>query len=174
MKTQPYKQVEKRLAAHLHPVTDATTSARMARVRQHGTAPEILVRRACSDLGVRYTTRNPDLPGSPDLANRSRAWAIFVHGCYWHRHDGCRLATTPKTNAPFWLAKFAANVARDAKARGALRRRGFRVLTLWQCEAENTPRLEARLRRFLSAATQDRGTPTPRRERESVRPRATR
>jgi DNA mismatch endonuclease (patch repair protein) len=136
LKAQPYKHVEKRLAGLLQPTTDAATSARMGRVRQSGTAPELLVRRALAALGMRYTTRNRDLPGSPDLANRARRWAVFVHGCYWHRHAGCRMATTPKTNTAFWLAKFARNVERDRAMRAALRRLGYRVLTIWECQAE--------------------------------------
>ncbi len=136
MPKQPFKKVEKRLAGKAALRTDAATSARMGRIRQSGTAPEMTVRRALSTLGVRYTVRNQDLPGSPDLANRSRRWAIFVHGCYWHRHAGCHKATTPRTNTDFWLNKFSRNVARDAAARGRLKRRGYQVLTFWQCECE--------------------------------------
>ena len=131
---QPFKNIEQRLAGKSKPTTDAATSARMSRIRQTGTAPELAVRRAVAMLGLRYTTHNKDLPGSPDLANRSRGWAIFVHGCYWHRHAGCHKATTPRTNTEFWLNKFSRNVERDREARAALRRAGYRVLTFWQCE----------------------------------------
>jgi DNA mismatch endonuclease (patch repair protein) len=116
----------------------------MGRVRQSGTAPEMIVRRAVSTLGLRYTVRNRDLPGSPDLANRSHRWAVFVHGCYWHRHEGCHKATTPRTNRRFWLNKCSCNVARDEAARIELERRGYRVLTFWQCEVEaNTKVIDA-------------------------------
>ena len=108
----------------------------MGRIRQSGTAPELTIRRAVSTLGLRYTVKNKDLPGSPDLANRSRRWAIFVHGCYWHRHNGCCKATTPRTNTEFWLNKFSRNVARDEVARITLEQQGYRVLTFWQCELE--------------------------------------
>jgi DNA mismatch endonuclease (patch repair protein) len=148
LKRQPYKRVETRLAGRARLTTDASTSGRMGRVRQSGTAPELLVRKACAQLGVRYTTKNHDLPGSPDLANRSRRWAIFVHGCYWHRHKRCSKATTPRTNTSFWLAKFARNVERDVNAKMALRRLGFRVLTVWQCEAERPRVLAALLNHF--------------------------
>src|ERR1043165_5155333 len=134
MSRQPFKKVEKRLAGTTALRTDAATSARKGRRRQSARAPEMTIRRAVSTLGLRYTVRNRDLPGSPDLANRSRRWAIFVHGCYWHRHEGCHMATTPRTNTEFWLNKFARNVARDAAARAELERRGYRVLTFWQCE----------------------------------------
>jgi DNA mismatch endonuclease, patch repair protein len=134
--SQVFKKVEKRLAGKAALRTDAPTSARMGRIRQSGTAPEMTIRRAASTLGLRYTVKNKDLPGSPDLANRSRRWAIFVHGCYWHHHTGCHKATTPRTNTEFWLNKFSRNVARDARARSELERQGYRVVTLWQCELE--------------------------------------
>src|SRR3954467_8681601 len=117
MSRQPFKNVEKRLAGTKALRTDAATSARMGRVRQSGTAPEMTIRRAVSTLGLRYTARNRDLPGPPHLANRSRRWAIFVHGCYWHRHEGCHKATQPRTNTDFWLEKFSRNMARDEAAR---------------------------------------------------------
>ena len=145
---QLFERTEKRLAGSLPPITDAETSSRMGRIRQRGTEPELLVRQACRSLGMRYRTSNQDLPGSPDLANRSQRWAIFVHGCFWHQHSGCSKATTPKRNAEFWSAKFQRNVERDREARAALRRLGFRVLTLWQCEAESPGVLARRLGNF--------------------------
>jgi DNA mismatch endonuclease (patch repair protein) len=129
--------------------TDANASMRMSRVRQHSTAPELLVRHACRALGLRYRKNNRDLPGSPDLANRSRRWAIFVHGCYWHRHAGCMKASTPKTNLEFWGAKFRYNVARDRRARRALDRRRYHVLTIWECEAESQEKLKRRMSSFV-------------------------
>jgi DNA mismatch endonuclease, patch repair protein len=120
----------------------------MGRVRQSGTAPEMAIRRAVSTLGLRYTVSNRDLPGSPDLANRSRRWAIFVHGCYWHRHAGCYKTTTPRTNTDFWLNKFSRNIARDEAARIELERRGYRVLTFWQCDVEGGHGIAARLARL--------------------------
>jgi DNA mismatch endonuclease (patch repair protein) len=127
---------------------DRETSRRMAGVRQQDTTPELLVRRALARHGLRFRTRNRDLAGSPDIANRRGRWVVFVHGCYWHRHAGCKRATTPKRNAAFWIAKFDANVARDARARRALVRVGYRVAVIWECEAENAPRLDALIERF--------------------------
>jgi DNA mismatch endonuclease (patch repair protein) len=123
----------------------------MGRIRQSGTAPEMTIRRAVSTLGLRYTVKNADLPGSPDLANRSRRWAIFVHGCYWHRHEGCHKATTPGTNTAFWLNKFSRNVARDEAARVSLKRQGYQVLTFWQCECESGGKVNTRLGRLSNA-----------------------
>jgi DNA mismatch endonuclease (patch repair protein) len=116
------------------PKTDAATSQRLSRIRQHGTEPELVVRRVLTKMGVRYRTKNRDLPGSPDLANRRRRWAIFVHGCYWHHHESCRRATIPKNNRDFWIEKFMANRRRDEQAVLALQDRGFRVLVLWECQ----------------------------------------
>jgi DNA mismatch endonuclease (patch repair protein) len=146
---QPFKKVERRLAGKTALHTDATTSARMGRIRQSGTAPEMTIRRAVATLGLRYTVKNRDLPGSPDLANRSRRWAIFVHGCYWHRHAGCHKATTPRTNSEFWLNKFSRNVARDEAARIELERRGYRVLTFWQCELETSRGVSGKLAKLV-------------------------
>jgi DNA mismatch endonuclease (patch repair protein) len=95
---------------------------------------------------MHYTTNNRDLPGAPDLANRSKQWAIFVHGCFWHHHARCSRATTPKRNAQFWLAKFARNRERDRASSRALRSMGYRVLVIWQCEAEDRNVLTAHLR----------------------------
>jgi DNA mismatch endonuclease (patch repair protein) len=127
---------------------DAATSLRMALVRQRGTAAELAVRRALRELGHRYRVRNRDLPGSPDAANRTRRWAVFVHGCFWHRHDGCVKTTTPKRNRPFWEAKFDANQKRDRRAVLALRRLGFAVVIVWECEAEQSTLLIRKLRKL--------------------------
>jgi DNA mismatch endonuclease (patch repair protein) len=114
---------------------DDVTSARLRTVRQHGTRPELLVRRSLSELGHRYRLRNRDLPGSPDIANRAQRWAVFVHGCFWHRH-GCRASTTPSRNREFWEAKFARNVARDQRVVDALRGLGYAVIIIWECETK--------------------------------------
>ena len=114
---------------------DDATSARMARTRQSGTAPELVVRQALRQLGHRYRVANRDLPGSPDLANRRRRWAIFVHGCFWHRH-GCKATTTPSNNREFWEAKFARNEARDARVARELRAEGFVVIVVWECDTK--------------------------------------
>jgi DNA mismatch endonuclease (patch repair protein) len=131
---RPFKAVEKRLSGRHRLLTTPVTSERMSKIRQKGTAPEIVVRRALSLLGFRYTLDNRDLPGSPDLANRSKKWAVFVHGCYWHHHDECPRATTPRSNSKFWLAKFAANKRRDAEVVRALESMGFAVFKIWECE----------------------------------------
>lgn len=129
--------------------TDPKTSARLARVRQKDTKPELAVRRILWELGHRYRVRNRDLPGSPDIANRFRGWAVFVHGCFWHRHPGCRRKSTPKRNAAFWEAKFATNQRRDARVARQLRAMGFRVIRIWECQAEKPEAVRKRLARLL-------------------------
>jgi DNA mismatch endonuclease, patch repair protein len=125
---------------------DEKTSRRLGRVRQKDTAAELLVRRAAYAEGFRFTVRNGDLPGRPDLANRSNRWAVFVHGCFWHRHAGCVRTTTPKRNREFWQEKFGANTRRDTRVVKSLRAMGYSVLTVWECEAEQARVLSGKLR----------------------------
>lgn len=129
---------------------DEETSARLARQRQHGTDAELEVRRLASSVGLRYRVSNRDLPGSPDLANRARRWAVFVHGCYWHSHHGCYRATVPKRNREFWESKFAANRVRDARAVAELTQRGYQVLTVWECELGGAESIVRRLTKLRS------------------------
>lgn len=130
-------------------VVDEVTSRRLGSVRQRGTTPELVVRRVVSELGHRYRVENRDLPGSPDLANRSRRWAIFVHGCFWHAHAGCHRATIPRRNADFWSRKFADNRSRDARVLGRLTEAGFRTLVVWECELVHPKGVRRRVERFL-------------------------
>jgi DNA mismatch endonuclease (patch repair protein) len=112
----------------------------MGRVRQRATRAEQAVGLALRTLGHGYRTNVRALPGSPDFANRSQRWAVFVNGCFWHRHTGCARATTPTANRAFWLEKFAANRARDAAAIRALRRMGFKVAVVWECQTADAAR----------------------------------
>ncbi|WP_349630174.1 very short patch repair endonuclease [Bradyrhizobium manausense] len=130
--------------------TDPQTSERMRRIRRRDTAPELLVRSWLWKRGARFTTHNRDLPGSPDLANRSKRWSIFVHGCFWHGHEGCKKATVPTRNNAFWTKKIADNRARDRKKEGALRQLGMKVIVLWQCEAEKLDRDEGQAANLLT------------------------
>lgn len=135
---------------------DEATSKRLGRIRQHDTTPEQIARGMLRALGFRYRIKNGDLPGSPDIANRSQRWAVFVHGCFWHGHLGCSKATVPKRNREFWEAKFIANRARDARVILQLRANGYRVVVLWECELQKEPakvakRLLARLSPCLAA-----------------------
>ena len=111
-------------------------SALLGRVRQTKTAPEEVVAALLRAHGLAYRRNVRGLPGSPDFANRSKGWAIFVNGCFWHHHTGCRRATVPKNNRAFWSEKFAANRRRDAAKVRALRALGLTVLVIWECEAD--------------------------------------
>ena len=128
----------------------AQRSKLMARVRQRGTAPELAVRLILDRLGHDYATNGRELPGSPDLYDSHTKRALFVHGCYWHRHRGCRATTTPASNRDFWVQKFEQNVARDRRKVRTLRRMGYRVLTVWECQLKSPEKL-ARLERRLDA-----------------------
>lgn len=136
---------------HVLQVDDAT-SARMGRIRQKATSPELLVGKALRALGHHYRAKNRDLEGSPDFANRKARWAVFVHGCFWHRH-GCSATTTPGRNVEFWQAKFARNMARDQRAVEALVARGYRVVVIWECQVKRAqPEAIAELLRAAFAA----------------------
>lgn len=131
-------------------VTDPARRLLMQRVRQQGTPAELKVAKLCREIGLRYRLNVRTLPGSPDLANKSAGWAIFVHGCFWHRHPGCSKATTPKRNAQFWLDKFAANRARDSRNAKELRVAGYKVVIVWECETARPQQLKSRLKHSLS------------------------
>jgi DNA mismatch endonuclease, patch repair protein len=109
-------------------------SEMMSRIRARDTSPETRVRSAVHALGRRFRKNVASLPGKPDLANQSKRWAIFVHGCFWHGHDGCKLASRPKTNREYWTPKLQRNKARDAAGIAALKANEFKVLVLWECQ----------------------------------------
>ena len=113
--------------------------------RSSRTKPEEIVAALLRGFGIAYRRNVRDLPGSPDFANKRRRFAIFVNGCFWHHHTGCRRATVPKNNHDFWRDKFAANRRRDAERIRALRRMGYRVLVVWECEAASAGDRLARL-----------------------------
>jgi DNA mismatch endonuclease (patch repair protein) len=123
----------------------------MARIRSANTAPELAVRRALTTLGLRYRLHRRDLPGKPDVCLGPRRLAIFVHGCFWHRHRHCPLASTPSGNHDFWQTKFAANTARDKRNQAALRKTGWHPAVIWECETRKPDELAQRLQRLLDA-----------------------
>jgi DNA mismatch endonuclease (patch repair protein) len=123
-------------------------SALMSRVRQRGTASELIVRQALHSLGGRFRVNRRGLPGSPDISSKRRRKAIFVNGCFWHAHRGCPRATLPKSNTDFWRDKLAANVDRDARKIAELRRLEFDVLVVWECELPRVEMLQKQLNAF--------------------------
>ena len=130
----------------------------MSRIRGRDTKPELIVRSALHRLGYRFRLFQKHLPGRPDVVLPKYRAAVFVHGCFWHRHADCQFAYTPKSRRRFWLEKFEGNVARDERARIQLTEMGWAVITVWECQTKDIERLEGLLRRRLRARS---GPPTP-------------
>lgn len=121
-------------------VVDATTRSKMmSGIRSKDTKPEMTVRRYLHSHGFRYRLHARDLPGSPDLILPKHKAAVFVHGCFWHRHQGCRYATTPSSNVGRWRQKFEGNVERDLRKAQALDAAGWRVIVVWECDLKRSP-----------------------------------
>jgi DNA mismatch endonuclease (patch repair protein) len=137
-------------------LTRAERSALMSRIRAKDTGPELLVRRLAHRLGFRFRLHRRDLPGVPDLTFPRLRKVVFVHGCFWHRHRRCKLAYQPRTNAAFWESKFARNVVRDTHVQRKLRRQGWRVLVVWECQLGDTARISSRLASHLRSANPTR------------------
>ena len=125
-----------------------TRSRIMASVRSRNTGAEMAVRSLVHRLGYRYSLRRTDLPGKPDLVFVSRKKAIFVHGCFWHGHS-CRYGRLPKSRLDYWRPKIEANRERDRRQTARLRKEGWSVMIVWECQLRNERLLAARLRRFL-------------------------
>jgi DNA mismatch endonuclease (patch repair protein) len=115
-------------------VDSATRSRMMSGIRGLNTRPELRVRRYLHARGIRYRLHKKGLPGRPDIVLGRYRTVVFVHGCFWHRHEGCRFATRPDTNADFWRVKFGQNVERDQRKERELRDLGWRVEIVWECE----------------------------------------
>jgi DNA mismatch endonuclease (patch repair protein) len=124
----------------------------MAKVGPRDTTPEIVVRQTLHALGRRFRLHRRDLPGTPDIVLPAAYKAIFVHGCFWHRHKACRKATTPKTRTEFWQEKFDRNVERDQRKERQLRDAGWDVLTIWECETRERADLARKLGDWLNLA----------------------
>ncbi|HBU14820.1 MAG TPA: very short patch repair endonuclease [Gemmobacter sp.] len=133
-------------------VSPEVRSRMMAGIRGRDTQPELLLRRAMHARGFRFRLHRKDLPGSPDLVFPRYRVVVFVHGCFWHRHEGCRYTTTPKTRIDFWQAKFEANLARDQKVEEALACAGWRIAIVWECALRHDAgRIASELAEWMSA-----------------------
>jgi len=119
-------------------VSPADRSRMMAGIQGKNTKPELIVRRMLFASGYRFRLHRRDLPGAPDIVMSGRKVAVFVHGCFWHMHEGCRFAKMPATRPEFWKTKLEANVARDRRAVENLRALGWRVLCVWECSTRDT------------------------------------
>jgi len=128
----------------------------MAKVKSKNTGLEKGVRSLLHSLGFRFRLHRRGLPGTPDVILPKYRTVILAHGCFWHRHPGCKLAATPASNTDFWREKFAKNVERDAKQIAALEQVGWKVVVVWECELKDTPRLAARLIQELRGGEAER------------------
>lgn len=121
----------------------------MSRIKSRDTSPELAVRKVLYRMGFRYRLHSPAVPGSPDIVLKRFRAAIFVHGCFWHRHPGCKFAYVPKSRVEFWTKKFEANVRRDETVKKQLSDLGWKSLTIWECETRSSETIEHLLRGFL-------------------------
>lgn len=128
----------------------------MSRIRARDTLPERAVRSMIHRMGYRFRLNQADLPGKPDIVLSRFRTAIFVHGCFWHRHKGCRFAYTPKSRTRFWLGKLESNVIRDRRVNRELAKLGWHVITVWECELRSPDRLSKRLEATLNRRCQTR------------------
>jgi DNA mismatch endonuclease (patch repair protein) len=131
-------------------------SRNMAAIRGKDTAPELAVRRILHAMGLRFRMHRKDLPGRPDIVLPKHRTVVFVHGCFWHRHEGCRYTTTPKTRQEFWQSKFADNVERDSRNSTDLQQLGWRVIVVWECELRQPSDLKERLKGLFPQLDQKR------------------
>ncbi|AII60313.1 DNA mismatch repair protein Vsr [Dehalococcoides mccartyi CG5] len=130
-------------------LSPARRSWNMSRIQSRNTKPEILVRSMLHRLGYRFRIHMQGLPGQPDIVLRRHLAIILVHGCFWHRHKGCKLAYTPKSRLEFWERKFDENIRRDEEVMRELVKMGWRVLTIWECQITDPKELQDRLIHFM-------------------------
>ncbi|MDQ3333197.1 MAG: very short patch repair endonuclease [Planctomycetota bacterium] len=133
-------------------VSPEVRSRIMGSVRSKDTLPEMRVRRIFHALGLRFRLHRSELPGSPDLTLRKWRTVVFVHGCFWHRHRGCPNTRTPKSRVDFWEGKFRQNVIRDQRNRRDLRRAGWKVIVVWECEVSNERRLIRKIQKAFEGS----------------------
>lgn len=130
-------------------VSPERRSQLMRGIRRKDTAPEMFVRRAAHALGLRYRLHCESLPGKPDLVLPKWRTVIFVNGCFWHRHPGCKRASVPKSNVEFWQRRFVTNVQRDEQNYARLQQMGWKVVILWECEVIGADRATKQLLRYF-------------------------
>ncbi|ADN78337.1 very short patch repair endonuclease [Geobacter sulfurreducens] len=122
----------------------------MSRIKGRDTKPEMIVRSALHKLGYRFRLHSRTLPGKPDIVLAKHKTVIFVHGCFWHRHENCKFAYLPKTRIDFWQQKFLKNINRDVQVKLLLEKAGWRVLVIWECQTRNIDRLCAHISNSLN------------------------
>lgn len=128
----------------------------MSRIRSRNTAPERDVRKLLASAKIRYRMHVRDLPGKPDFANKTQKFAIFVHGCFWHSHEGCSLASHPKSNRSYWQPKLTRTKARDLEHAERLEQLGYRVLVIWECSSRKPELAAEQIQSFFNGSTRNR------------------
>lgn len=118
----------------------------MSRIKSKDTKPEIIVRKALSSLGVKYRLHSKKLPGTPDIVIPKAKTAIFINGCFWHQHKGCKKIIIPKSNRGYWKNKLVRNVEKQKKDTAILRKNGWKVVKIWECEAKKEDKLKRKLK----------------------------
>ncbi len=130
-------------------ISRAKRSWNMSRIRSKNTKPEIIVRSVLHKAGYRFRLHVNALPGKPDIVLAKYRTVIFVHGCFWHRHPGCKYAYEPKSRKKFWLEKFKQNIKRDELVENELKKKGWKVIIIWECEIADGKLKNKKLKRFL-------------------------
>ncbi|MCC6329381.1 MAG: DNA mismatch endonuclease Vsr [Acidobacteria bacterium] len=130
-------------------VSKEQRSRNMSCIRSRNTQPETVVRSLLHNLGYRFRLHVKTLPGKPDIVLPKFKSAIFVHGCFWHRHTGCKRCTTPRSNREYWIPKLTGNAERDKDHIKSLKRLGWKVLIVWECDVKNVQRVRKALLKFL-------------------------
>jgi DNA mismatch endonuclease (patch repair protein) len=130
-------------------ISAETRSRNMSRIRSKDTKPEMQLRRIVYGMGYRYQLHVKSLPGCPDLVFARRRKALFIHGCFWHQHEGCKDSHLPKSRLAYWSPKLVRNAKRDIENERKLRELGWDTLTIWACEITDENRLAHRLQEFL-------------------------
>ena len=133
-------------------LTPEKRSWNMSRIKNRDTKPELIVRSVLHRNGYRFRINRKDLPGKPDIVLPSLRKIIFIHGCFWHRHEGCRYAYNPKTRVDFWQKKFIRNVERDQEVQDVLLKLGWKTYGIWECETKNEVELGFAMERVLGCA----------------------
>jgi len=121
----------------------------MSRITGRNTFPELSLRKALYSLGIRYRLHDRHLPGHPDIVVRRLKTAIFVNGCFWHQHKNCKRSTIPKTNKKYWLPKLKRNIEKQADDFRKLRKEGWKIAVVWECQTKNKNTLESKLRKIF-------------------------
>jgi DNA mismatch endonuclease (patch repair protein) len=131
-------------------LTKKKRSWNMSRIRSKNTKPELIVRSLLHQMGYRFSLYRKDLPGKPDIVMPKYKTVVFVHGCFWHRHKGCKRCTTPTSNRKYWLNKLKGNIEKDLIHKKQLRKSGWRVFYIWECETKNVNKLAKKVASFFS------------------------